>query len=276
MALVATLLAFAAIPSAHAAPDNRSPYSVTSELELPLILTVGLSAALLPSLLTPATFEAPPCGACDPQQIWPAFERGVVNNDSRAAALASDVLLGSLAAGATFGSLIDVTIDDDDEGTRGWGNDLLVTAEALTITMALTQLSKYLVQRPRPLTYNPAVDRARKLPRSARLSFFSGHTSIAFTSATTLSYTFWRRHPGDDLGRGLVLGLSLGAATATGILRVLAGKHFWTDVIVGALVGGAVGLLVPLLHDSYDDPPPPDCDSCRAITVPIMAYGGAL
>ena len=35
---------------------------------------------------------------------------------------------------------------------------------------------------------------------------------------------------------------------ATGILRQQAGKHFWTDVVVGYAWGAAVGLLVPELH----------------------------
>ena len=33
-----------------------------------------------------------------------------------------------------------------------------------------------------------------------------------------------------------------------GYLRVRAGKHFVTDVVVGYLIGAAVGLLVPSLH----------------------------
>ncbi len=154
-AILAALLACTAPHSAGAAPDNRSPYAVASEVELPLVLSVGLGAMLLPRLLTPSTLEAPPCGGCDPQQIWSALDRGAVDNDSRAAALASDVLLISLNLGATFGSLIDVAIDDDDEGTRGWGKDLLVTTEALTITLALTQLAKYLGGRRGPSPTTP-------------------------------------------------------------------------------------------------------------------------
>lgn len=37
-------------------------------------------------------------------------------------------------------------------------------------------------------------------------------------------------------------------ADVTGVARVEAGKHFWTDVLAGAAVGAAVGLLVPVLH----------------------------
>jgi membrane-associated phospholipid phosphatase len=35
---------------------------------------------------------------------------------------------------------------------------------------------------------------------------------------------------------------------ATAILRVRAGKHFWTDVLVGYGVGASIGLAVPLMH----------------------------
>jgi membrane-associated phospholipid phosphatase len=31
-------------------------------------------------------------------------------------------------------------------------------------------------------------------------------------------------------------------------LRVEAGKHFYTDVLVGAVVGSAIGVAVPMLH----------------------------
>lgn len=271
LAVVIVVTVQLAAAMAWCQPKNRSPYRVQAGVELPLTMGIGLTAALLPELLTERTLKAPPCGSCDPDQVWLALDRGVVRNDSRAASLASDLLLGSLVAGALFGSLIDVGIDDDDEGTRGWGTDLMVTAEALTIDLALTQLVKHLVRRPRPYTYSPSVPLARKLDRDASLSFFSGHTSLAFTSAVALSYTFWRRHPDDALGRGLVLGLSLAAASATGYLRIRAGKHFWSDVVVGALVGGAVGLLVPFLHDRGQEN---DEGCCKEQVVPLLSFGG--
>ncbi|MBT8218659.1 MAG: phosphatase PAP2 family protein, partial [Bacteroidia bacterium] len=34
----------------------------------------------------------------------------------------------------------------------------------------------------------------------------------------------------------------------TGLLRTRAGKHFYTDVIVGFVVGAAVGYLIPEIH----------------------------
>ena len=34
------------------------------------------------------------------------------------------------------------------------------------------------------------------------------------------------------------------------VLRVEAGKHFWTDVIAGSIAGSSIGVLVPTLHRS--------------------------
>lgn len=37
-------------------------------------------------------------------------------------------------------------------------------------------------------------------------------------------------------------------AATTASLRVVAGKHFYSDVIVGSAIGTAIGATVPLLH----------------------------
>jgi membrane-associated phospholipid phosphatase len=65
--------------------------------------------------------------------------------------------------------------------------------------------------------------------------------------ATATSRIFMIRHPDSDWVLPLWLGAEALAAT-TAVLRVEAGKHFWSDVAVGALVGSAVGYLVPELH----------------------------
>lgn len=73
--------------------------------------------------------------------------------------------------------------------------------------------------------------------QSDNLSFPSGHTSIAFTNAALLYYEYkdsniWYASSGFLF------------ATATGILRIANNKHYSSDVLAGAGIGLASGLLV--------------------------------
>lgn len=79
--------------------------------------------------------------------------------------------------------------------------------------------------------------KANRPDGSDRLSFPSGHTAIAFTHATLLyqeykDANFWYA------SSGFVF------ATATGILRVANNKHYTSDVLTGAGIGIASGILV--------------------------------
>lgn len=79
--------------------------------------------------------------------------------------------------------------------------------------------------------------KANRPDDSDRLSFPSGHTAIAFTNAALLyqeykDSNFWYA------SSGFVF------ATATGILRVANNKHFASDVLAGAGIGLASGILV--------------------------------
>jgi membrane-associated phospholipid phosphatase len=73
--------------------------------------------------------------------------------------------------------------------------------------------------------------------QSDDLSFPSGHTSVAFTNAALLYYEYkdsnlWYASSGFLF------------ATATGILRIANNKHYTSDVLAGAGIGLASGLLV--------------------------------
>jgi membrane-associated phospholipid phosphatase len=73
--------------------------------------------------------------------------------------------------------------------------------------------------------------------QSDNLSFPSGHTSIAFTNAAILYYEYkdsnlWYASSGFLF------------ATATGILRIANNKHYTSDVLAGAGIGLASGLIV--------------------------------
>lgn len=66
-------------------------------------------------------------------------------------------------------------------------------------------------------------------------SFFSGHTSTAFTSAGVVCVIDKEQ-----------CGLAVGLAATTGYLRIATNKHWLSDVIVGAAAGFIVGRQVPI------------------------------
>jgi membrane-associated phospholipid phosphatase len=102
-------------------------------------------------------------------------------------------------------------------------------------------------QRPRPFVY---LDPIRHGGSSAHYtSFYSGHTSFAALAATCAWYSA-RRAGLAPRARTAVALLGAGLAISTGTLRVAAGRHFISDVAVGALMGLLFARLINRLHDS--------------------------
>lgn len=193
------------------------------------------------------------CGACDPARIN-ALDRTAIGNHNHAAKLVSDVGMVT-AIGLPFAlDLGDALIQRArDRGPsrarhmRAWGKDVVVLLETFAVTYALTNTVKYAVRRPRPYSYDPDSTVADPLAGESRVSFYSGHAALSFAMATAYASVFQARHPRSRwVAPVWVIGMSLASVTA--VARVEAGKHFWTDVIVGALAGTAIGLAVPVLH----------------------------
>jgi len=97
-------------------------------------------------------------------------------------------------------------------------------AIANAMAVSVTEILKRSVKEERP-------------DHSDNLSFPSGHTAIAFTNAALLYYEYkdsnlWYA------GSGFLF------ATATGILRIANNKHYTSDVLAGAGIGLASGLIV--------------------------------
>ena len=150
-----------------------------------------------------------------------------------------------------------VLLGAETSGTRFW-NASLIHAEALSMNLALNGLMKYAVRRPRPYTYNPN-PRIREQydcskSQDACLSFYSGHSSTAFTAAWSGVLLVSETAKMRTGYRALWWGAMMGGAAATAHLRVRAGKHFYSDVVVGALVGSAIGIVVPALHGGRYEP----------------------
>ena len=136
----------------------------------------------------------------------------------------------------------------------GWNRDtgrhLLLHGQAISANLLVQNLTKFVVQRPRPYNYysHPRVaEFAREAGKDSHVSFYSGHASTAFAAAVSGSYLF-ASGPADREIKALVWLFELTMASTTTTLRVRAGRHFYSDVLTGAVIGSAIGFLVPALH----------------------------
>ncbi len=123
-------------------------------------------------------------------------------------------------------------------------------AEAHSATFFVTHLAKFISNRHRPwVAYQNFSSPLYKgeTPERANVSFFSGHASTAFASAS-FHHRMLQRFQGKRLGDAEVWGVYL-AAALTGVARISADKHYLTDVLTGAVVGTLVARWVVDLSD---------------------------
>jgi len=175
----------------------------------------------------------------------------------------------SAAAARTSDSLIAITVAAPAAAALGKGvsprllNTSIVYTETLGANLLLNSLSKVLFRRPRPYTYRfPA---GTPPEDDWYVSFYSGHSSMSFAAATSGSYLFAESAP-DRHSRWMMWGAEFTLASATALLRVRAGKHYYSDILVGALMGIGIGIGVPVANGARYRPRPEE----------LAAAGGGL
>lgn len=161
---------------------------------------------------------------------------------------------------------------------------LLMDAEALALATAVQGLVAGLVSRQRPFgaeCVGPEEQQPERCGGSYRYrSFFSGHSTAAFTSAGLICshHAHLPLYGGGAADTAACAGAFVTAA-AVGALRVVSDQHFATDVLAGATWGTLVGLGLPwLLH--YRGGAAPEAGASRAGGVTFRfapaPLGGAL
>jgi membrane-associated phospholipid phosphatase len=146
--------------------------------------------------------------------------------------------------------------------------------QTMILGVALPAFGKGGIQRIRPYAYNPNVPMEIKLTSEAKKSFFSGHTTMSFASVVFLSSVYSSYYP-DSNAKPYIWSGSLLLASTVGYLRMAAGSHFLTDVLVGAVVGSAIGYLIPKIHET-DHQNPEQSMPENSARVPLIAFQFAL
>jgi membrane-associated phospholipid phosphatase len=241
VACAAAFLLAAGSPAVAQTTTAPTPYHVDWTIDL--AITAGASALwLVTPLLGPEVIRPVcPCRSSDVHGI----DRFPIGRRSRLADQLSNITGGAVSALAVLLDALDVHRSGGP--WAGFADDMVVMAEVVAVNGALTQLVKFGVRRPRPNVYDVAASSPEINDPGNYLAFYSGHASTAFAAGMFYATTFALRHP-DSGARGVVYGGAAVAAGSVGLLRVLAGEHFPTDVIAGAAVGGALGLVLPLFH----------------------------
>jgi hypothetical protein len=120
--------------------------------------------------------------------------------------------------------------------------DYLDDAEVMMRSFAVTGLTtnavKFSVARQRPYSY---FNTRHSEGKDDNLSFFSGHSSLSFALASSSAYLLSEEYPE---GEGVIWASSISLASSVAYLRIASDKHYLSDVVVGGVVGAAIGYYI--------------------------------
>ena len=162
-------------------------------------------------------------------------------------------------AGMPAAALLAVSIIDIER--QEFSRDVTFYLSGLAATNGITAIIKTIAKRPRPYCL-PGGRPPPELPLEApdhHRSFVSGHASMAFYGAAFFNLRFRRAMRLDwtrdeyRVGRWASPILSFGCASFVGLSRIHADKHYFTDVLAGAILGTALAeLYYWLAYDTID------------------------
>ncbi len=171
------------------------------------------------------------------------FDRWAVSSYSKTISDISDFALGAVILSPLL-----LTLDESLSDTTVY---LVMYGETMLLSHSFKELVKSTFPRFRPYNYASGAEDVSESSSESMQSFFSGHTSSAFSAAAFLSTVYGKTHP-EGAGKYFVSIASYSSAAAVGALRIAAGQHFPTDVIAGAAWGTFIGIFIPAIHEVRD------------------------
>ncbi|MCQ2088798.1 MAG: phosphatase PAP2 family protein [Fibrobacter sp.] len=136
-----------------------------------------------------------------------------------------------------------------------FGTFTLMFVQAILFQNGINLATRSLQIWPRPYIYSTSkegLEAAQNAKGEAYGSLFSGHASAAFTVAVFASEWYDYAFP-NATNTWLVRTIAFSLAGIESALRVAAGKHYPTDILVGALVGTGISYGILTLHKKRNE-----------------------
>lgn len=218
--------------------NNSSPFKIdygTEALVLGSGAVAGITALTILLNLDPLSQEQ--IDKLNPDDIN-RFDRSFIGPYS-------EDYLGDVLQYGTY--LLPLTFLTNKDAKKDFGDLALMYGEVLLLNASINGIVKGLSSRTRPYVYDEQSPLEEKTSSDARLSFYSGHTSntasISFFTASIFS-----EYITDNTAKIFIWSTAALIPAVTGFSRVNTHWHFPTDVIVGYIIGAAIGYLIPLIH----------------------------
>jgi len=212
------------LPAQGLQPYN--PSKATNGVLIGLGGSITIGSMILDKKVTPMTeLEVK---NLDASKIWPIDRFSLRHLSFEADEFTDKLLLTSFAS--PFFLLLDKT------GRDNFDDMAMIVFQGAMLNSALINLSKTTAKRARPYNYNPDAPLYIKL-RKSTAAYFSFTTAQLYNDL----------HPNSKARPYIYAAAALIPATVA-YGRMRAGKHFFTDVLIGFAAGTAIALTVPALH----------------------------
>jgi membrane-associated phospholipid phosphatase len=218
--------------------SNNKPFELSPGKEAAIIgagAAIGITALIIVSNNDKLTKDG--VNSLNPENIG-GFDRIAIGPYQEDA-------LGDILVYSSF--LLPLTFLAYNDTREDFGTLSLMYGEVVLLNAGINGLVKGLTTRNRPYVYDDNSPTEEKYKVSARHSFYSGHTSFT-ASNTFFTARVFSEYLSDNTTQVLIWSAAALIPAVTGFSRVNTHNHFPTDVIVGYIVGAAIGYIIPEIH----------------------------
>lgn len=225
-------------------PCKGSVYKISKKVEIPVTVALFMSNFVgFNYLNNKIGLSYNEIISLDPDDIW-WFDRVATQQNAddrfRNQDISDWIMNVSIALPAFLMIDKDIRVD--------WLDLLILYGETHAVNTSLYLSSAAFIDRTRPFLYSPYVPYGYKSGTGTTVSFFSGHASTTATASFFMAKVYSDYHPVLGNKKYWIFGAAIIPPALVGWFRVKAMQHFPTDVIVGTVVGAAIGIIIPQLH----------------------------